>query len=53
MVRFPEAEARLFHNMFVCRRCKTRCKAPNMKVLAKKISCRKCSSKTLRPVRRK
>jgi ribosomal protein L40E len=53
MVKFPEAEARLFHNMFVCRRCKTKVRAPNMKVIAKKISCRKCKSKVLRPVRRK
>ncbi|MFH1506713.1 MAG: 50S ribosomal protein L40e [archaeon] len=53
MVKFPEAEARKFHNIFVCRKCKSKIKAPNLKVLAGKVSCRKCGSKILRPVRKK
>jgi ribosomal protein L40E len=53
MVKFPEAEARLFKNKFACRRCKTVIRAPNLKVLSGKVKCRKCSSKALRPLRRK
>ncbi|MBI2548811.1 50S ribosomal protein L40e [Candidatus Woesearchaeota archaeon] len=53
MAKFPEAEARLFRNIFVCRRCKTKIRAPNLKVLAKRISCRKCKGKALKPLRRK
>jgi ribosomal protein L40E len=53
MVKFPEAEARMFRNKFVCKKCKTVVKAPNLKVLGGKVSCRKCSSKSLRPVRKK
>ena len=53
MVRFPEAEARLFKNKFVCKRCKSSLKAPNLKVLAGKVKCRKCNSKSLRTVRKK
>jgi ribosomal protein L40E len=53
MVKFPEAEVRLFKNVFVCRKCKTKIKAPPLKVLAGKIKCRKCSSKVLRTVRKK
>ncbi|HJX05408.1 MAG TPA: 50S ribosomal protein L40e [Candidatus Nanoarchaeia archaeon] len=53
MVKFPEAEARLFKNVFVCRKCKTKIKAPTLKVLAGKIKCRKCNSKILRTVRKK
>jgi len=53
MVKFPEADARKFHNMFVCKVCKTKRRAPNMKVIKGKISCRKCGSKALRPVRKK
>jgi ribosomal protein L40E len=53
MVKFPEAEARKFHNTFVCRRCKTKVRAPNLKVIAGKVSCRKCKGKALRPVRKK
>ncbi len=53
MVKFPEAEARLFKNVFVCRKCKSKIKAPTLKVLAGKIKCRKCNSKILRTVRKK
>ncbi len=53
MAKFPEAEARFFHNIFVCRKCKTKIRAPNIKVIEGKVSCRKCGSKALRPVRKK
>ena len=53
MVKFAEAEARLFRNRFVCRRCKTVIRASNMKVIQKKVSCRKCKGSALRPVRKK
>jgi hypothetical protein len=53
MVKFPEAEIRLNKNKFACRNCKTVMRAPNMKVLAGKIKCRKCNSKALRPLRKK
>jgi len=53
MVKFPEAEARLFKNKFACKSCKAVVRAPNLKVLAGKIKCRKCSSKALRPLRKK
>lgn len=53
MVKFPEADQRKFHNIFVCRNCKSKIRAPNMKVILGKISCRKCQSKALRTVRKK
>lgn len=53
MAKFPEAHARLFKNIFVCKRCKSRIRAPQMKVLQGKISCRKCASRALRTVRMK
>lgn len=53
MVRFPEAEIRKFRNVFVCRVCKTKIRAPNLKILAGKVKCRKCNSSALRPIRRK
>jgi len=55
MVKFPEAEARLMKNVFVCKKCKTKIKAPNMKVIQGKIKCRntKCGSHKLRPCRKK
>ncbi|MBS3158164.1 hypothetical protein J4206_02665 [Candidatus Woesearchaeota archaeon] len=51
--KIPEAINRKYKNMFVCRRCKARLRAPNMKVIQGKIKCRNCNSKVLRPVRRK
>ncbi|MBI4438571.1 50S ribosomal protein L40e [Candidatus Woesearchaeota archaeon] len=53
MVKFPEAEARLFKSVFVCRKCKSKVRAPNLKVVQGKISCRKCNSRVLRPIKRK
>jgi ribosomal protein L40E len=53
MVKFPEANVRLYKNVFVCRRCKSKIRADNMKVIARKVKCRKCNDKALRPVRKK
>ena len=53
MAKFPEADARMFNNVFVCRNCKSKIKASNLKVLAKKISCRNCGCKDLRPKKKK
>ncbi len=53
MARFPEAEARLFNEVFVCRKCTAKIRAPRMKVLRGLVACRKCGSKALRPKRKK
>jgi len=53
MVKFPEAQARLYKNIFVCRKCKSKIRSIPLKVIQKKASCRKCGSKALRPVRKK
>jgi ribosomal protein L40E len=53
MGKFPEASARLLDNLFVCRRCKRKVRATNLKVLQGSVTCRKCSSTRLRPVRKK
>jgi ribosomal protein L40E len=53
MAKFPEADARNFHNIFVCRKCKSKIRALNIKVIEGKVKCRKCNSKDLRTVRKK
>lgn len=53
MAKFPEADARMFHNTFICRVCKSKIKASNLKVIAKKVKCRKCNGKELRPKKKK
>jgi len=53
MVKFQEANARKFANIFICRKCKSKIRAYNMKVMQQKVKCRKCASKALRTVRKK
>ena len=53
MAKFAEAEARLFKNIFICRKCKSKIRASNQLVMAGDVLCRKCKGKALRPVRKK
>ena len=53
MVKIPEAESRLFRDVFVCRACKTKIKATSMQVISGKVKCRKCNRKVLRPKKKK
>lgn len=53
MVRFAEATARIFGSIFVCRKCKSKRRADYAKVLKGKISCKRCSCKSLRPIKSK
>ncbi|MBI2661628.1 hypothetical protein HYX09_05190 [Candidatus Woesearchaeota archaeon] len=53
MVKFAEAEARRFRSIFVCRRCKTKMRAPNIKIIQHKIKCRRCSGKVFRADKKK
>ncbi|PIN75160.1 50S ribosomal protein L40e [Candidatus Woesearchaeota archaeon CG10_big_fil_rev_8_21_14_0_10_37_12] len=53
MARFTEADARLFYNKFVCRRCKSKIRAPSRKIAEKLVSCRACATKDFKPKRKK
>ena len=53
MAKFPEANNRWFKNIYVCRTCKSKMRAPTMKVLRGAITCRSCAGKHLRPKRKK
>jgi len=53
MVKFEEAEKRIFKNKYVCKKCKSVIRAPSMKVIRGKASCRKCGSTALRTKRKK
>jgi ribosomal protein L40E len=48
--RFPEAEQRLFHRVFICMKCGARLRTDLMKVKGGKVKCRRCKRKQLRPV---
>ncbi len=49
---FPEALARLFLRVYVCRVCKSKIRADSAKVKEAKVKCRKCGSRALRPKKR-
>ena len=53
MAKFPEATDRQFKNVFVCRRCKSKIRAPTLKVIDGQVKCRKCDGKVLRPIKKK
>ena len=53
MIRFPEATARLFKGVFVCRKCKTKTKAEVGKILGKEIACKKCGRRSFRAIKSK
>ena len=53
MVKFPEADARLFRNKFVCRRCKSAIRAPSRKIADREVKCRKCDNRNFKPKRKK
>jgi ribosomal protein L40E len=46
---FPEAVARIYTRVYVCRVCKSKIRADAAKVKFGKVKCRKCGSKSLRP----
>jgi len=49
---FPEAMARIYSRVFVCRVCKSKMKADGIKVKSGAIKCRSCGSRALRPKKR-
>jgi len=53
MVKFPEADVRLFRNKFVCRKCKRVVRVPSRKIAEGKVSCKKCGRHKFKPKRKK
>jgi len=53
MAKIPEAQNRLFKNVFVCKSCHSKIKADPQKILKGKIKCRKCKKSAFRPLRKK
>ena len=52
MVKFPEAQARLFNNVYVCRSCKTKIRSTPQKVNLGKLICRKCGKRVFRAIKK-
>ncbi len=48
MTKIPEAQARMFTGVFVCRNCKAKIRTTSARIKAGKVKCRKCGSRALR-----
>lgn len=53
MAKIPEAQNRLFKNVFVCKKCQIKIRAEPQKILKGKVKCRKCGKKNFRPLKKK
>lgn len=53
MAKIPESQNRLFKNIFVCKKCKSKVRAEPLKILGGKVRCRKCHGKAFRPLKKK
>lgn len=53
MAKIPAAQTRLFKNVFVCKKCKTKIRASAIKIAEKKVKCRRCKGRAFRPIKRK
>jgi ribosomal protein L40E len=51
--KLPAAQARLYKNIFVCKKCKAKIRADPRKILESKIKCRKCGKKAFRPIKKR
>ncbi len=47
------ATKRLFKNVFVCKACGQKMRSEPVRVISKKIICRKCGKKSFRPIKSK
>ena len=53
MGKIPEAQNRLFKNIFVCKKCQSKVRADAQKILKGKVRCRKCGKDAFRPLKKK
>jgi ribosomal protein L40E len=53
MAKIAAAQARLFKNVFVCKKCKSKIRADSRRVITGSVKCRKCGGKAFKPKRKK
>ncbi|VVB79717.1 Uncharacterised protein [uncultured archaeon] len=51
--KIPEANNRMFKNAFICKNCNTKIRASPLKILSKKVKCRKCKKTAFRTIKKK
>ncbi len=53
MGKIPEANARMYKNVFVCKACQSKMRSNPQKILKGKVKCRKCGKRAFRPLKKK
>ena len=53
MAKIPEANKRMFGNIFICKNCGSRVRSEPRKIIEGKVRCRKCQKRAFRVVRKK
>lgn len=53
MAKIKEAQNRLFKNVFVCKKCKSKIRSEARKIIEGKVRCRKCKGSAFRPLKKK
>ncbi|MFH1803252.1 MAG: hypothetical protein ABH864_07455 [archaeon] len=51
--KIPIAQNRMFHDVFVCKKCNKKIRSQAVRVVAGKVSCPRCKSRAFRPVKKK
>lgn len=51
--KLPAAHTRMFKNIFVCKDCSQKMRTEAIRIIEKKVSCRKCGGKNFRPIKSK
>lgn len=51
--KIPVAQKRMFHNVFVCKKCKKKIRSQPFRIIAGKVKCPRCDSRAFRTVRKK
>ena len=51
--KIPTAQQRLFRNVFVCKDCSKKVRTQPVRVIAGKIKCPRCGSRSFRAIKRK
>ena len=52
MVKLAAAQARLFKNVFICKKCGVKLRVEPKKILEGKVSCRRCKKKVFRAMKK-
>lgn len=53
MAKIIASHNRIFKNVFVCKACGQKMRTDSVRVIAKKVACRRCGKKIFRPIKSK